>query len=88
MATKSSFYLAMRMLEPPRRDAMFAIYAFCRAVDDIADDEGDRDVRLGALDEWRADLDELYAGRIRIALRLSRRTRPPLWPRARRFRSR
>lgn len=65
IAHKSSFYLAMRILEPPRREAMFAIYAFCRAVDDIADDEGDRAMRRAALDQWRFDLDELYAGRIR-----------------------
>ena len=65
IAARSSFYLAMRILEPARRDAMFAIYAFCRAVDDIADDEGDRDDRRAALDKWRFDLDELYAGRIR-----------------------
>ncbi len=65
IATKSSFYLAMRILEPARRDAMFAIYAFCRAVDDIADDEGARDTRRAALDQWRSDLDDLYAGRIR-----------------------
>ncbi len=65
IAVKSSFYLAMRILEPARRDAMFAIYAFCRAVDDIADDEGDRDDRRKALDRWREDLDALYAGQIR-----------------------
>ena len=65
-AKKSSFYLAMRVLEPPRRDAMFAIYAFCRAVDDIADEEGDRDERRRRLTEWRRDLDELYAGRTRL----------------------
>lgn len=65
IASKSSFYLAMRILEPARRDAMFAIYAFCRAVDDIADDEGERNERRAALDQWRFDLDELYAGRIR-----------------------
>lgn len=65
VAVKSSFYLAMRILEPARRDAMYAIYAFCRAVDDIADDEGDRGARRAALDEWRRDLDDLYAGRIR-----------------------
>ena len=64
-ASKSSFYLAMRVLEPQRRDAMFAIYAFCRAVDDIADEEGDRDARRAQLDQWRRDLDDLYAGRIR-----------------------
>lgn len=67
IATKSSFYLAMRILEPARRDAMFAIYAFCREVDDIADDEGDRAMRRAALDKWRYELDELYAGRIRPA---------------------
>ncbi|HEY8160647.1 MAG TPA: presqualene diphosphate synthase HpnD [Methylocystis sp.] len=65
IAVKSSFYLAMRVLEPARRNAMFSIYAFCRAVDDIADDEGDRAARREALDQWRYDLDELYAGRIR-----------------------
>ena len=36
-ASDSSF-LRMRVLPPDRRDAMFAIYAFCREVDDIADD--------------------------------------------------
>ncbi len=65
IAVKSSFYLAMRILEPARREAMFAIYTFCRAVDDIADDEGERAARRDALDDWRYDLDELYAGRIR-----------------------
>lgn len=64
IAAKSSFYLAMRILEAERREAMYAIYAFCRAVDDIADEEGDRDVRMAMLDDWRRDLDQLYAGRI------------------------
>ena len=36
-AAGSSFYWGMRILPEDRRDAMFAIYAFCRAVDDIAD---------------------------------------------------
>lgn len=39
-AVKTSFYWAMRFLPKPRREAMFAIYAFCRAVDDIADEGG------------------------------------------------
>jgi len=68
VAVKSSFYLAMRILEPARRDAMFAIYAFCRAVDDIADDEGARDLRRHALNQWRRDLDALYAGDIRQSI--------------------
>lgn len=62
-ARKSSFYLAMRLMPPSQRQAMFEIYAFCRAVDDIADDgllppEG----ALARLDRWRADLAALYAG--------------------------
>ena len=45
-----------------QREAMFEIYSFCRAVDDIADDGGPRDVRLEQLQRWRADIDALYAG--------------------------
>jgi phytoene synthase len=53
----------MRMLPKAERNAMYAIYAFCRAVDDIADDHlGDRTTRATALDGWRRDLDDLYAG--------------------------
>jgi len=37
-ASGSSFYIAMRLMPEEERDAMFAIYAFCRKVDDIADD--------------------------------------------------
>ena len=59
----SSFYAGMRVLPKAEREAMYAIYAFCRAVDDIADDEeGSRPERAVALDRWRADIDALYAG--------------------------
>jgi len=63
-ASGSSFYAAMRMLPPAERAAMFDIYAFCRQVDDIADEAGmDKAERRAGLDAWRADLDALYAGR-------------------------
>ena len=62
-ASGSSFYSAMRLMPKPEREAMFAIYAFCRAVDDIADDGiGTRPERHAALTRWRNDLDALYAG--------------------------
>ena len=32
----SSFLWGMRVLPRPRREAMYAIYAFCREIDDIA----------------------------------------------------
>jgi presqualene diphosphate synthase len=63
-ATKSSFYAAMRLMPEAARNAMFAIYAFCRAVDDIADDGvGSREDRHVRLDQWRADIAALYDGR-------------------------
>jgi presqualene diphosphate synthase len=61
-ASKSSFYTAMRILPKAERDAMFEIYSFCRAVDDIADDGGPRPLRAEQLNVWRADIDALYAG--------------------------
>ncbi|MFL5239771.1 MAG: presqualene diphosphate synthase HpnD [Rhizomicrobium sp.] len=62
-AQGSSFYVAMKLMAKPEREAMFAIYAFCRAVDDIADDGmGTRGERHAALDGWRADLESLFAG--------------------------
>jgi phytoene synthase len=58
----SSFYAAMRVLPAEQRRAMFAIYAFCRAVDDVADGRGDRRARLAELARWRRDIDALFAG--------------------------
>jgi presqualene diphosphate synthase len=52
----------MRILPRPQREAMFEIYSFCRAVDDIADDPGPRDARREQLQAWRADIGALYGG--------------------------
>jgi len=59
---RSSFYLAMRILASKQRQAMYEVYAFCRAVDDIADDGGPRSERIAKLDRWRAEIVQLYAG--------------------------
>lgn len=61
-AAGSSFYWAMRILPPERRDAMFAIYAFCREVDDIADGDMSDSEKLRALESWRLDIDAVYSG--------------------------
>jgi presqualene diphosphate synthase len=61
-ASRSSFYSGMRILPRPQREAMFEIYSFCRAVDDIADDPGPRPARSEQLQRWRADIDALYRG--------------------------
>ena len=65
-ASGSSFYAAMRLLPARERAAMFAVYDFCRKVDDIADDAGPtRAERTAALDKWRSDLAALFAGETR-----------------------
>jgi phytoene synthase len=61
-ASGSSFYTAMRILPRAQREAMFEIYAFCRAVDDIADDPGPREPRREQLRRWRLNIEALYAG--------------------------
>jgi len=61
-AAGSTFYRAMRILPPQQRHAMYEIYSFCRKVDDIADDPGDRMVRLAQLQQWRRDIDAICAG--------------------------
>jgi presqualene diphosphate synthase len=58
----TSFYWAMRLLPPHKRQAMYAVYAFCREVDDIADGLDAPAQKLRALDEWQAEIDRLYAG--------------------------
>ena len=40
-ASGSSFYYAFLFLPPPRRAAITAFYAFCREVDDVADEVSD-----------------------------------------------
>ncbi len=62
-AASTSFYGAMRILERSRREAIFAVYAFCRALDDIADDQNiSAQERDADLLKWRNDIDALFAG--------------------------
>ncbi|MDR2858080.1 MAG: presqualene diphosphate synthase HpnD [Novosphingobium sp.] len=59
----SSFYAGMRILPKTEREAMFAIYGFCRLVDDIADDQaGDPATRTARLAQWSCDIAALYTG--------------------------
>ncbi len=58
----SSFYHGMKMLPVERRDAMYGIYAFCRVVDDIADEEGTLEAKRAALDVWRRWINGVFLG--------------------------
>ncbi len=62
-AAGSSFYWAMRFLPQAKREALFAVYAFCREVDDIADGDAPREEKILALDGWRQKIEQLYGGR-------------------------
>ena len=60
----SSFYAGMRVLPKAEREAMFAIYGFCRIVDDIADDQHrDPATRGQQMQQWRRNIAALYTGR-------------------------
>jgi presqualene diphosphate synthase len=61
-AAGTSFYWAMRLLPHRRRNGMYALYAFCREVDDIADGERPVEHKLSALAAWRQEIDALYTG--------------------------
>jgi presqualene diphosphate synthase len=67
-AAGSSFYWAMRMMPRGKREALFAIYAFCREVDDIADGTLDPQGKIAALARWRHKIAELFAGRASDAI--------------------
>ncbi len=61
---RSSFYLAMRVLPRDQREAMFSVYRFCRAVDDVADEPewGSPEERLNELERWRREIAAMFAG--------------------------
>ena len=59
----SSFHYSFRLLDPPRRAAITALYAFCREVDDIVDEMSDPNVARVKLAWWRTEIDRLYAGK-------------------------
>ncbi|HEX3883461.1 MAG TPA: presqualene diphosphate synthase HpnD [Stellaceae bacterium] len=61
-AAGTSFYWAMRLLPQARRDGMYAVYAFCREVDDIADDLPTLAEKQAGLAMWRDEIAALYTG--------------------------
>jgi phytoene synthase len=61
----TSFYWGMRLLPAAKRKAMYAIYAFCREVDDVADGDRPLQAKLAELAGWRREVDALFAGRPR-----------------------
>ena len=64
----TSFHRGMKVLAADRRAAMYAIYAFCRMVDDVADEPGPPGEKIAGLAAWRGRIAGLYAGRAEDAV--------------------
>lgn len=62
---RSSLFWPMQLLPAPRREAIYALYAFCRKLDDIADSEASRSLKQTQLLNWRREIAHLYEGRPR-----------------------
>ena len=58
----SSFYYSFLFLPKARREAITALYAFCREVDDIADECSDTALARTKLEWWRVELARTFAG--------------------------
>ena len=59
--SSSNFYYAFMLLPAARRQALYSVYAFCRFVDDIADDQSvGHPAEL--LARWREELERIFNG--------------------------
>jgi phytoene synthase len=60
--SRSNFYYSFLFLSKEKREAMYAVYAFCRSVDDVADGSAPLREKQTLLDGWRRELDRCYDG--------------------------
>ena len=58
----SSFYYSFLFLEKNKREAITALYAFCREVDDVVDEPSDEQVARAKLGWWNQELNNMWAG--------------------------
>ncbi|MGB0748897.1 MAG: squalene/phytoene synthase family protein [Magnetospiraceae bacterium] len=59
---RSSFYWSLRIMPNPQRSAMFAVYALCRVLDDIADGPLPAADKVTQLEAWRDELHAAFKG--------------------------
>ena len=72
--SRSNFYYSFLFLSREKREAMYAVYAFCRSVDDVADGSAPLRQKQTLLEEWRRELERCYDGNPQhpITLKLAR----------------
>ena len=57
---KSSFYWGMKILGEERKNAMFAIYAFCKKADSIADSHELKKKKIKKINELRKEINKIF----------------------------
>ena len=65
-AAHSNFYYAFYLLPKPKRNALAALYAFMRLIDDVSDEGQDLAVKQRGLARWRAALDQAITGQEQV----------------------
>lgn len=58
----SSFYYSFRFLPEKQRQAIIALYAFCREVDDTVDEISDKQLAAHKLEWWRDEIISTFKG--------------------------
>src|SRR6266511_5851284 len=60
--SRSNFFYAFLCLPRPQREALYAVYAFCRIVDDTVDVGQDHAAKRKELERWRAEIAQVFEG--------------------------
>jgi len=60
--SRSNFFYAFLCLPRPQREALYAVYAFCRIVDDAVDVGQDQAAKRKELERWRAEIAQVFDG--------------------------
>ena len=60
--SRTNFYYAFLFLPKAKREALYAVYAFARLVDDAVDRAPSPQAAADAVAGWRAELDRVYSG--------------------------
>jgi len=72
-----NFYHGMKLVPEPKRSAMYALYAWMREADDLADEAGDADAKAAALERFYRDTERAIDG---TSDDDSGAPQGPLWP--------
>ena len=65
-AAHSNFYYAFFLLPKPKRDALAALYAFMRLIDDVSDEGQNLAAKQRGLARWRTALDQVITGQEQV----------------------